>query len=585
MKSILIQAFDLVEPSEQKKQEIINKLINHTRAPQLSSAVKTKKRFAWNIKRVSVAVSTAAVILFCAIFFPVFFSQTSENPISPKEPMPPVTAGADYEMMSFKRYGETIFFFNVLDNSYLYTYDLISGVLLKNDKIKKGYYHSGIHYNALEVADGKIFYVSGTAIYQANINGDNIIKLYESADWMSLSNLTYSDDMLYFAETLQAYQWGMNSQHKVQVSAKIIALDIKTEDVKVLVDETVFFAYDKYSHTDWNHMFSYQLLDGKLFYTLENIYELDLSTLESMVILDSAQDLFSAKVQDGYIYYVEYGEPLTYNRYDLISKETVSYDSKFQQEGGHTSLMLYMNDSEETLYVVEGTSTNPWAITIDNIISGEIATVFALDATMLRPHFIEFGYVFDGMLAFFDRTYGIVLYHNDELIRINEPDSVEYRYEAESIDELETFVGTHIYQFSQHPWAELQARNYYSLTANMNKQQTQGCVTIYYIFYAEINGKPTDVDIAFIANIMSYDADFPEYNSSNSQGYSIDYQTLSTLKVNGNTVRIIKSTHNNGAYSYYIIDAIFDGWYYQIQVASQATITIADLETLAKSLR
>ena len=578
MKSVFTQAFDLVEPSEQKKQETINKLINYNRTAQANDTVKTKKRFVWNIKRAMIAVSTVAVLIFCAVFFPILINNIDKKP---KEPSPPDTLGADYAMMSFKKYGEKVYFINALDNSYLYTYDLTSGVLLKNDKIKKGYHHSGIHYNALEVADGKIFYVSDTAIYQADLNGNNNKKIYESVSWASLSNLNFLDGKLYFAETSQTYQWGANSQHKVQVSAKVIELDIKTAYARTLVDKTVFFAYDIYEYTDWNYMFAYQLFDGKLFYSLENIYELDLTTLESTVILETEYDIFSAKVNENFIYYVEYGEQLTYNRYDMVSKEIVPYTSKFQQDGSYASLMLFLNDLEETLYAVDSSNTYERVIKVENIVSGEIISIFSPDSSMLRPHYIEYGYTFDGILAFFDREYGIVFYYNDELIRINEPDSVLYRYEAKSVSELETYVGAHIYQFTQHPWIELQTRKYYSLTGNMNKQKTQGNFTAYYIFYAEINGKLTDVDIAFMGNIMSYNADLPAFNSSNDFGYSIVYQTLSTL--NGNTVRITKSTHP--MYFYYIIDTIIDGWYYQIQIASQGTITTADLETLAKSLK
>lgn len=80
MKSKYSSAFDAVAPDEQKKQETINKLIKYKSEVQVSVAEKPKRRFTWNIKRTVIAVSTAAVLIFCAIFIPIMSINDRNKP-------------------------------------------------------------------------------------------------------------------------------------------------------------------------------------------------------------------------------------------------------------------------------------------------------------------------------------------------------------------------------------------------------------------------------------------------------------------------------------------------------------------------
>lgn len=69
MKSLYIQAFDQIIAKEESKKAVINILLDYTNHTKQGPDNKQKKR--WGIRRIAVAATTAAVMLFCAVFIPV----------------------------------------------------------------------------------------------------------------------------------------------------------------------------------------------------------------------------------------------------------------------------------------------------------------------------------------------------------------------------------------------------------------------------------------------------------------------------------------------------------------------------------
>ena len=71
--------FDEIRASEESKQKIIEKLIEYNNKITRIETAKKKKFFSWRIGKIAIAVSTAAVFIFCAIFVPIMTAKNG-NP-------------------------------------------------------------------------------------------------------------------------------------------------------------------------------------------------------------------------------------------------------------------------------------------------------------------------------------------------------------------------------------------------------------------------------------------------------------------------------------------------------------------------
>ncbi|MCL2816766.1 MAG: hypothetical protein FWD39_00060 [Clostridiales bacterium] len=83
-KSEFAEAFDGITASEEAKQKAINKLLQYENQAAASvNAKKERRRFARNIRRVAAAASTAALVVFCAVFIPML-SNNGTPPVQQK---------------------------------------------------------------------------------------------------------------------------------------------------------------------------------------------------------------------------------------------------------------------------------------------------------------------------------------------------------------------------------------------------------------------------------------------------------------------------------------------------------------------
>lgn len=98
MKNEYIEIFDAIKASEEAKEKAVKNMLDAQTEP-VKQEKKAKARFVWNMRRVIIAAATAAVILFCAIFTPLYFldnntppvgdTPAQEEPIKPPDPFKP----------------------------------------------------------------------------------------------------------------------------------------------------------------------------------------------------------------------------------------------------------------------------------------------------------------------------------------------------------------------------------------------------------------------------------------------------------------------------------------------------------------
>ncbi|GHV00625.1 hypothetical protein FACS1894211_08400 [Clostridia bacterium] len=484
--------------------------------------------------------------------------------------------------MSFAKYDNKIYFMNALRGNILNIYDLNTGKLSENSTIRIGHHMAGYTFNSICVANNKIFFVSDTSVFSADLNGENIIKLYESEyAWASLSQLEYKNSMLYFSETVTVDTY--------EVKAKFIEFNLQYLTTRILFEGTNTFG-SGYEQWALPCPFTYFISEDKIYVAFGKVYSLDMQSLNHEIFYENDGDIFSVRTVDNNLFFVSMDSQgaKIYNKYNTVTQELFYSPAKGAGEDNYPynykkSGILFLNDKEETIYTdTSKTGYDTHFIAVESVFDeSTIWKEFWNETNYSVTRRLLDGFAFDGALAFLDENLGIFLYYEGGLISIYEPDYVRFRYSPQNIYDLKKYLERDIYLFSNSLLNELILESFYRLYVEANRAKLSGYIGVIGYYNYRTSGTVYRCEVAYRVNIGVAKKDvFKESISS-------DTEVISKLNHNGNKY-LITLFYNTPDKSFYTYSIYFytDNCFYSISIHAPIgeTLSKADLKKMAKAI-